>query len=58
MREQRLSSTTARRGADADPASCASSAPDGLWHMDMISVWVAEHGWCYLNGRSTAARVR
>ena len=20
-----------------------------LWHMDMMSVWVAEHGWCYLN---------
>jgi Integrase core domain len=23
--------------------------PDQLWHMDMTSVWVAEHGWCYLN---------
>jgi len=23
--------------------------PDELWHMDMTSVWVAEHGWCYLN---------
>lgn len=22
---------------------------DQLWHMDMTSVWVAEHGWCYLN---------
>jgi putative transposase len=23
--------------------------PDELWHMDMTSVWVAEHGWVYLN---------
>ena len=22
--------------------------PDELWHLDMTSVWVAEHGWCYL----------
>jgi putative transposase len=23
--------------------------PDQLWHMDMTSIWVAEHGWVYLN---------
>jgi putative transposase len=23
--------------------------PGQLWHLDMTSVWVAEHGWCYLN---------
>ena len=23
--------------------------PDQLWHMDMTSIWVADHGWCYLN---------
>ena len=23
--------------------------PGQLWHMDMTSVWVAEHGWVYLN---------
>jgi transposase InsO family protein len=23
--------------------------PDELWHLDMTSVWVVEHGWCYLN---------
>jgi len=23
--------------------------PDQLWHMDMTSIWTAEHGWCYLN---------
>jgi putative transposase len=22
--------------------------PDQLWHLDMSSVWVAEHGWVYL----------
>ena len=21
--------------------------PDPLWHLDMTSVWVAEHGWVY-----------
>ena len=23
--------------------------PAQLWHMDMTAVWVAEHGWVYLN---------
>jgi putative transposase len=23
--------------------------PDERWHLDMTEVWVAEHGWCYLN---------
>jgi putative transposase len=23
--------------------------PSQLWQLDMTSVWVAEHGWCYLN---------
>ncbi len=23
--------------------------PDQLWHMDMTRIWVADHGWCYLN---------
>ncbi len=23
--------------------------PDQLWHMDMTSIWSAEHGWSYLN---------
>ena len=23
--------------------------PGQLWHLDMTSVWVAEHGWVYLN---------
>jgi transposase InsO family protein len=40
--------------------------PGQLWHMDMTSVWVAEHGWVYLNaiidcctrGRSSAGNWR
>jgi len=24
--------------------------PRQLWQLDMTSIWVAEHGWCYLNG--------
>ena len=23
--------------------------PRQLWQLDMTSIWVAEHGWCYLN---------
>ncbi len=23
--------------------------PRQLWQRDMTSIWVAEHGWCYLN---------
>jgi len=23
--------------------------PAELWHLDMTSIWVTEHGWCYLN---------
>ena len=23
--------------------------PGQLWHLDMTSIWVAEHGWSYLN---------
>ena len=29
-----------------------------LARLDMTSVWVAEHGWVYLNGSSTAAPAR
>ena len=47
--------------AEADPAPRRSSRAGGgpaffrverpgqLWHLDMTSIWVAEHGWCYLN---------
>lgn len=23
--------------------------PDELWHMDMIKVWITQHGWVYLH---------
>ena len=58
MREQRLLQHHRPSGRRRRPGFLRVECPDGLWHMDMISVWVAEHGWCYLNGRSTAARVR
>ena len=32
--------------------------PDQLRYMDMTSVWVADHGWCYLTRSSTAAPER
>jgi hypothetical protein len=28
------------------PLECGIANP--LWHLDMTSVWVAEHGWVYL----------
>jgi putative transposase len=31
------------------PGRFCVNRPDQLWQMDMTSIWVAEHGWCYLN---------
>ena len=30
--------------------------PDQVWHLDMTAVWVAEHGWCYLNAAIDCCR--
>lgn len=30
------------------PGTFKVTRPDQLWHLDMTSVWVAEHGWTYL----------
>jgi putative transposase len=30
------------------PGFCRVERPDQLWHLDLTSVWVAEHGWVYL----------
>jgi len=50
MREQRL---IQRRGPHEPrrrrPGFFQVTRPDELWHLDMTSIWVAEHGWCYLN---------
>jgi len=49
MREQRLLQRHRRSGRRRRPGFFRVERPDQLWHMDMTSVWVAEHGWCYLN---------
>ncbi len=39
----------ALRGPASPARLLPGTRPDELWHLDMTSVWVAEHGWCYLN---------
>jgi putative transposase len=48
MREQRLIQRRGRLDRRRRPGYFQVSRPDQLWHLDMTSVWVAEHGWCYL----------
>jgi len=50
MREQRLLQRHRPLRRRRRPGFFRVERPDQLWHMDMTSVWVAEHGWCYLNG--------
>jgi len=49
MREHGL--TQRRRSAPRRkrPGFFRVERPGQLWHMDMTAIWVAEHGWCYLN---------
>jgi putative transposase len=49
MREQRLIQRARREPRRRRPGFFRVERPDQLWHLDMTSVWVAEHGWCYLN---------
>jgi putative transposase len=49
MREQRLLQRHRPSGRRRRPGFFRVERPGQLWHMDMTSVWVAEHGWCYLN---------
>ena len=49
MREHRLLQRHRPQGRRRRPGFFRVERPDQLWHMDMTSVWVAEHGWCYLN---------
>ena len=49
MREHRLLQRHRPLGRHRRPGFFRVQRPDQLWHMDMTSVWVAEHGWCYLN---------
>jgi putative transposase len=48
MREQRLIQRRRREPRRRRPGFFRVERPDQLWHADMTSVWVAEHGWCYL----------
>src|SRR5215211_2453316 len=49
MREHRLLQRHRPLGRRRRPGFFRVERPNQLWHMDMTSVWVAEHGWCYLN---------
>jgi putative transposase len=49
MREQKLLQPHRPSGRRARPGFFRVTRPDELWHMDMTSIWVAEHGWTYLN---------
>jgi putative transposase len=48
MRERRLIQRRRRLDRRKRPGFFRVTRPDELWHLDMTSVWVAEHGWCYL----------
>ena len=48
MRERRLIQRRRRLGRRRRPGFFRVERPDQLWHLDMTSVWVAEHGWVYL----------
>jgi putative transposase len=48
MREHRLIQRRRREPRRRRPGFFRVERPDQLWHLDLTSVWVAEHGWCYL----------
>jgi putative transposase len=48
MRERRLIQRRRPLGRRRRPGYFRVERPDQLWHLDMTSVWVAEHGWVYL----------
>jgi putative transposase len=49
MREQKLIQRRGRQPRRRRPGVFRVTRPAQLWHMDMTAVWVAEHGWVYLN---------
>jgi putative transposase len=49
MREHRLLQSKRSEGRRKRPGYFQVTRPDELWHLDMRSIWIAEHGWCYLN---------
>jgi len=48
MRERKLIQRRRPLGRRRRPGFFCVERPDQLWHLDMTSVWVAEHGWVYL----------
>jgi putative transposase len=49
MREQKLIQRAGRPPKRRRPGVFRVTRPAELWHLDMTSIWVAEHGWVYLN---------
>jgi putative transposase len=49
MRERRLIQRRTHEPKRRRPGFFMVERPGQLWHLDMTSVWVAEHGWVYLN---------
>src|SRR3954452_24632153 len=49
MREHALLQPVRSEQRRRRPGYFQVTRPDELWHLDMTSIWVAEHGWCYLN---------
>jgi len=49
MREQRLIQRRGREPKRRRPGFFKVERPGQLWRLDVTSVWVAEHGWVYLN---------
>jgi putative transposase len=49
MRERRLIQRRRTEPRRRRPGFFKVERPGQLWHLDMTAVWVAEHGWVYLN---------
>jgi len=49
MRERKLIQRRTHEPHRRRPGFFQVTRPGELWHLDMTSVWVAEHGWVYLN---------
>lgn len=49
MRERRMIQRRTHEPKRRRPGFFMVERPGQLWHLDMTSVWVAEHGWVYLN---------
>jgi putative transposase len=49
MRERKLIQRRRPLERRKRPGSFRVERPRQLWQLDMTAVWVAEHGWCYLN---------